>query len=104
MIRFYRCECGANGNQRYYPIHLKGKSHQSRMDLINIRRKMLLIHQDTNHDLHKIIYGLHAIGTLDYYNYFGTRVTEQYRHHLYTADPCDSEYIVAGIIGRDVVV
>lgn len=96
----YNCECGASGFAKGYQRHLNSETHRLRMETINVRRVMLSIHEDTNHDLHRIIYGFHALGTLDYYNYFGTRVTEQYRHYLYTADPDSNEYIVAGIVGR----
>ena len=73
---------------------------QARIEFMEIHARMLDIHQRTEHDPHKIIYGLHGGGTLEYYNYFGTRVSTQYRHYLYNSNTDSTEYIIVGYIGK----
>ena len=82
---------------------IREATERARIETINIRQKILGIHEETEHDLHKIIYGLHGGGTLEYYNYYGTRVSNQYRHAIYNSHPDSmesTEYILAGFIGK----
>lgn len=67
-------------------------------EFINMRDKMTLIHQDTNHDLRKMVYAIHSRNSLEYYNYYNERITNQYRDFLMHSHPDDSEYMMCGII------
>lgn len=51
-------------------------------------------------DVDKIVYGVHERRSLEYYNYYGMRITEAYREYLYRANPDSDEYVFVGFIYR----